>query len=304
MHKYQAKQDAEAPEKTNLEALAKLQAQSQEFLVHELQAENATLRAQALRYGTTLEKISQGVCFFDGEERLILCNRRYAEIYHLAPEDVKPGTSLREITERRLAAGTCPMNTEDYLRWCAEVNSGTDAKTWAAELKDGRTIHICHRPMPDGGWVATHEDITGAKDQRAVADERMSSLQTLIDFLPDYLWVKDTESRFVVANMALAIDSGLAKTSELIGLSDHDLHEPELAQVFFADEQKILRSGKPMIDKEELIVDSEGATKWVLSTKVPLHDEHDEVFGLVGIARDITERKKADALRNGQAQIL
>ncbi len=304
MHKYQAKQDAEAPEKINLEALAKLQAQSQEFLAHDLQAENATLRAQALRYETAIDKIPQGVCFFDGEQRLILCNRRYAEIYHLAPEDVRPGTSLREITERRLAVSTCIMTVvDDYLRWCAEVNSGTDAKIWTAELKDGRTIHICHQPMPDGGWVATHEDITGVKDQRAVANERMS-LQTLIDFVPDYLWVKDTESRFVIANKALTIDSGLAKTSELIGLSDHDLHEPELAQVFFADEQKILNSGKPMIDSEELVVDAMGNEKWLLSTKVPLHDEHNEVFGLVGIARDITERKKADALRSGQAQIL
>ena len=304
MHKYQAKLNAGASEKINLEALAKLQAQSLEFLAQDLQAENATLRAQALSYETALEKISQGVCVFDNDGRLILCNRRYAEIYRLAPEDLRPGTSLREITERRFAAGTCHMiAVDDYLRWCAQVNSGTDPKTWIAELKDGRTIHVCHQPMPDGGWVATHEDITGGKDQRAVANERMS-LQTLIDFVPDYLWVKDTESRFVVANKALTIDSGLTRTSELIGLSDHDLHEPELAQDFFAVEQKILNSGEPIIDREELVVDGMGNEKWLLSTKVPMRDEQNEVIGLVGIARDITGRKKAEALRDGQAQIL
>ena len=123
----------------------------QEFLAHDQQATIAELEAQVLRYETALEKISQGVCFFDGEQRLILCNRRYAEIYHLEPEDVKPGTTLRAITERRSAFGTCLMAVvDDYLRWCDEVNSGAPAKTWTVELKDGRTIHIC--PPAHARW--------------------------------------------------------------------------------------------------------------------------------------------------------
>jgi len=102
------------------------------------------------------------------------------------------------------------MATDDYLRWCASINSGVESKTWTAELEDGRTIHICHQPMPDGGWVATHEDITELKANRSVANERIS-LQALIDWVPDYLWVKDKESRFVVVNKALAADSGRAR---------------------------------------------------------------------------------------------
>lgn len=304
MGKYRVKQDASAPEKINLETLAKLRAESQEFLAQDRQVTITALEAQMLRYETALEKISQGICFFDKDQRLILCNSRYAEIYHLAPEDVKPGTTLRFITERRFALGTCLMSiVDDYLRWCAEVNSGSTAKTWTADLKDGRKIHICHQPMPDGGWVATHEDITELKRTRAVVHERIS-LQALIDFVPDYLWVKDTESRFLVANKALTIDNGRKSTSEVIGQSDFDFHSPEIASVFRADELEILRSGKPMIDKEEFVIEAAGITKWLLSTKVPLRDENNEIFGLVGIARDITERKRADTLRDGQAQIL
>ena len=304
MGKYRVKQAAGPPEKINLETLAKLHAEQQNFLARDQQATVAALESQMLRYETALEKISQGICFFDAGERLILCNRRYAEIYHLAPKDVKPGTTLRTITERRLALGTCLMSVaDDYLRWCAEVNSGSTAKTWTAELKDGRTIHICHQRMPDGGWVATHDDITQLKPKRAVVNE-LISLQALIDFVPDYLWVKDTESRFLVANKALTIDNGKARTSDVIGMSDFDFHAPEIAREFRADELEVLRSGKPMIDKEEYVIESAGITKWLLSTKVPLRDEHGEIFGLVGIARDITERKRADTLRDGQAQIL
>ncbi len=91
------------------------------------------------------------------------------------------------------------------------------------ELKDGRTIHIFHQPMPDGGWVATHEDITELKAKRAMANERIS-LQALIDWMPDSLWVKDAKSRFIIANKTTASENGLAGPEELMGKTDFDLH--------------------------------------------------------------------------------
>ena len=267
------------------------------------QAHDASSAAQALRYATAFENISQGVCFFDGEHRLILSNRRYAEIYRLAPEQTLPGVTLRDVAEARVAAGTCATSADDYLKLCAEINSGIDPSTWAAVLADGRTIRVCHQPMPDGGWVATHEDITELRRGRRLADERIS-MQALIDWVPDYLWVKDRESRFVVANKALAFDGGRAKTSDMIGLSDKDMHDPEAAQAFRAREEAILASGQPMVDEEEFVIDGRGDEKWVSSTKVPLRNDRNEIIGLVGISRDITARRRADALRDGQAQIL
>ncbi len=263
----------------------------------------ATVDAQALRYETFIENMSQGVCFFGGDGRLILCNRRYAEIYRLAPEQVRPGATLREILERRIAVGSCAMAVDDYLEMAATINSSAGPKIWTAELKDGRTIQIDHQPLPDGGWVSTHEDITELKATRAVANVRFS-LQTLIDWVPDYLWVKDADSRFIIANKAVAFDSGRTRTSDMIGLTDFDLHAPEAAREFRALEQEILRSGQPMVDREEFVIDGWGNGRWLSSTKVPLRNDQNEVFGLVGIARDITERKLADALRDGQAQIL
>ena len=303
MRKSSLKRDAEAPQRNSLETLAKLHADSRDFLERDQQATIAALQAQALRYETIIDKISQGVCFFDGEKRLILGNRRYAEIYKLKLEDIPPGTSLREISERRIRVGTCPMKLEDYLAWSKRVNSNPDAQNLTIELMDGRTIHIFHQPMPDGGWVATHEDITELKTKRAMANERIS-LQTLIDWVPEYLWVKDTQSRFVLVNKVIASDNGRVGPRDMLGLSDAEIHGPELARGFFECEQSLMRSGQPMIDREELILDAKGNEKWLLSTKVPLRDDKGEIFGLVGIARDITERKKADALRNGQAQIL
>ena len=135
-------------------------------------------------------------------------------------------------------------------------------------------------------------------DERA--DERFS-LQALIDSLPDNLWVKDVESRFVISNKITATRIGVAGATDLIGKTDLELLPPELAEKFFADEQRIVRTGQPLLDMEEY---AWGAQKWISTTKVPLRDHKNEIIGVMGISRDITERRQADALRDGQAKIL
>lgn len=298
-----SRKPADAREPASLATLAKLAAASNDTLERELRAAIATLEGQALRFETVVDNISQGICFFDANERLILSNRRYAEIYRIAPEELRPGTTLREIVDRRVVAGTAALDADTYLATARANNSGKASRLWTAKLADGRTIQIRNQPMPDGSWVATHEDITELTLNRQIVDERIS-LQALIDWVPDYLWVKDTESRFVVVNSALATDSGYDKTSDMIGLTDFDLHPPEVAEKFRQIEERVLRSGQPMIDAEEFVVDASGVVKWLSSTKVPLRNRQNEIFGLVGIAHDITARKQADVLRDGQAQIL
>ena len=157
--------------------------------------------------------------------------------------------------------------------------------------------------MPDGGWVATHEDVTELKAARAAANERLS-LQALIDWLPDNLWVKDVDSRFVIANQATATRIGVAGPADLIGKTDLELLPPEIAQKFFADEQEIVRSGQADDRHGGIRLRRSGDKTWISTTKVPLRNERGEIFGVAGISRDITERKLADALRDGQAQIL
>ena len=101
--------------------------------------------------------------------------------------------------------------------------------------------------MPDGGWVATHEDITEFKSERNSAHERIS-LQALIDWMPDSLWVKDAKSRFIIVNKITAAENNIARPADIIGKTDFDLFPPELAQHFFEIEQKIIQSGETMID--------------------------------------------------------
>ncbi len=203
----------------------------------------------------------------------------------------------------RRAIGTSSMDTEDYLNMCATINSSAQPRIWSATLEDGRTIRVHHQPMPDGGWVSTHDDITELEASRLVANERIS-LQALVDWVPDYLWVKDCNSRFVVVNKALAADNGRANTSDMIGLTDFDLHTEDVARGFHAVEQNLIRTGRPIVDREEVVTNAAGAKKWLLSTKVPLRNDAGDIIGLLGISRDITARKLADVLRDGQSELL
>ena len=287
-------------DQASIVALARAAAEAHETIAGAQDSVIETLQGEIRRYSLAIEHISEGVSFFDKNRRLILCNARYAEIYCLKPEDMRPGISLREVVELRVTAGTSPKETEEYLALHEKIDAGTAPNPWTAVLADGRRIEIRHNPLPGGGWISTHEDVTEAS--RTVANERIT-LQTLIDRVPDNLWVKDADSRFVITNEATARRMGKS-VDELIGKSDLELCDLELAQGFLADERRIIETGQPMIDKEEYIVDDNGQKTWILTTKIPLRNDEDKIIGVVGISRDISDRRRADILRDSQARIL
>ena len=289
---------------TNDSALAAPSGSSDQGIERRPDPESSDPRAQELLCRAALESISEGVCVFDSQERVILCNRRYGEIYGLSPEQVHPGVTLREVAEFRAAAGTLPVETDDglaYAAWCNAVISSAKPNNWTLALKNRRTIKVHKHPMPDGGWISTHEDITGLQDRGAAGNTRLS-LQTLIDWVPDNLWVKDNKSRFVIANKATALRLGFTDPEDLIGKSDLELCPPDIAQKYFDDERRVIETGQPMIDKQELA--ALDRRRSISTTKVPMRDDSNEIFGLIGVSRDITDRVQADALRDEHAAIL
>jgi len=177
--------------------------------------------------------------------------------------------------------------------------------TWAAKAPEANGLDALAELATESRHAVmdNREDVTDRNRTRAFANARMT-LQLLIDQVPDYLWIKDPESRFVVVNKALAAGSGFATTSDLVGRSDFDIHPPEAARVFRAREMEVLASGRSAAYLEEVVVTASGARQWLASTKAPLRDDNGEVVGLMGIARDITEHVLANELREGQAQIL
>jgi two-component system sensor histidine kinase/response regulator len=133
-------------------------------------------------------------------------------------------------------------------------------------------------------------------NERIRAEETLSEerkvLRALIDNVPDFMYVKDAESRFVVANASLAHSMGTKSPEELLHKTDFDFYPKELASAYYRDEQNVIRTKQPLFNREEQAFDAHGNKIWVLTTKVPLYDKNGQVTGIAGVGRDITHLKK------------
>ena len=128
-------------------------------------------------------------------------------------------------------------------------------------------------------------------------------LRTLIDNLPDGIYAKDTAGRKIMVNPADLKVLGCQTEAEAIGKSDFDLFPKDIAEKFWADDQKVIR-GEPVINREEMTVNDEGEKYWQLTSKLPLRDQDGKVVGLVGIGRNITGQKQAEeALRQSRDEL-
>ncbi len=209
------------------------------------------------------------------------------------------------------------MYPEEAERIVAEFKAIAEAQKPFERLentnqhKDGRLVVLETSGVPifdtNGdfmGYRGIDRDVTERKQaEEALAEER-NLLRTLIDNLPDYIFVKDTESQFIINNIAHMHILGAAAQEEVIGKTDFYFFPQELAAQYYADEQDVIRSGQPLINRVEFTIDREGRKQWLLTYKVPLRDSSGSIVGLVGVSRDITERKQAEeALQRETAKL-
>ncbi len=116
-----------------------------------------------------LDYMSQGLCMFDATGRVVLCNRQYLRMYQLSSDVVKPGCTLRELIEQRKRTGLFTGDPEQYCKEIIDSIANGKPSQWVVAASDGRTVHAINVPMPKGGWVSTHEDVT---EQRILQQQR------------------------------------------------------------------------------------------------------------------------------------
>ena len=180
------------------------------------------------------------------------------------------------------------------------TGKSTVGKLEEAILANGRAIWWLSTKMPwrdkDGNTIGTlgiSKDVTAIEEaEEALARERLL-LRTVIDNLPDGIYAKDAAGRKTMANPADLKVMGCKTEAEAIGKSDFDFFPKDIAEKFWADDQKVIQ-GQPVINREEFFMDKEGRRHWLLTSKLALRNQDGKITGLVGIGHDITKRKEVE----------
>jgi diguanylate cyclase (GGDEF)-like protein/PAS domain S-box-containing protein len=254
------------------------------------------LRRQNIRLDAALNNMSQGLNMFDLDGRLVLSNERYIEMYGLSRAAVRPGVTVRDLVDLRLAAGTFfKTDPDEYTRQLLTSIVERKPTRVARELADGRVITVVNQPMADGGWVVTHEDVTERWRAERQLEETRNFLDGVIENVPSAIVVKDARTfRYVLLNRAAERFYGIPR-SELIGKTAEDFFSPETAAQIAARDRHAVDSRRPFHLDEHPIEVKPNDRRIAVTTRLPILGEGGGPKYLLNVTQDVTEKKRAEA---------
>ena len=267
------------------------------------QGQKRQLHLQNDHFQAALNNMTQGLCMFDGAQRLIVCNRQYAEMHDLPAELLQPGTLLRKIVEHRIANGVyAGENPESYIQERFEWGQNPKNESTIHKLSDGRVISITRKPLADGGWVATHDDITARKQSEEALKTSEKHFRNLVEgSLQGVMIVKDWKLQF--ANQALANIFGYEDAEEVLALG-------EVGHIIAPEERRRIWGYKTARERDEFapeVFESRGLRKdgskiWV-EYRVRKVDWRGST-AMQAVVLNIDNRKKAEAQNTRLARIV
>ena len=260
----------------------------------ELGRSKQSLEHSNLLLNTALKNMAHGLSMYDRDQRLVVCNERYGEMYGLTPDETRPGTTLRSILEARVRVGNWPGSSPQYIEARLEEVKKREPYYVENVLLDGRIYAINHQPMSDGGWVATHIDITEQRRAEQELDETRKFLDSIIEHIPVSVVVKDAKTRkYLLVNRAFEAMLGIPR-SEMLNFTCFDIHRPDDAKNIDDADTESLQDADHVNYKEIEVNTPKRGSRMQSTRRIVIKTAHGQAKYIIAVIEDVTERKKAE----------
>ncbi len=241
----------------------------------------------------TMESTADGILVIGADGKIRLYNRKFLELWRIPENLIEEGSDSNLINSFHEQL----KDPVAFLRRLNMLYELPDETAWdILEFKDGRIFERYTQPQIVNGNIVgrvwSFSDITEQKKAEKAIEYERYLLHMLMDNIPDTIYFKDKDCKFIRINKAQVKALGALNEKEALGKSDFDFFDKESALKSFNDEMKIFKTGRPIINQEEKISRPGKPLKWYSATKVPIYDDFGNITGLVGISRDITNLKE------------
>jgi len=256
------------------------------------------LRQQNIRLDAALNNMSQGLCMFNADEEIVVFNRRFLEMYKLSPQVVRPGCKFRDLIQHRKEVGLLEGDPETFYRRIIDDIRQGETTTGHFRTTEGRIIQALNEPMPGGGWVTTHEDVTERRQAEEQIREQKRQLDTALNNMSQGLNMFDASGRLVVCNERYLSMYGLSPDIVKPGCTVEEMVQARITNgtFFTADPQRYIAELLDAMHKRQAASTTmelpDGRTIAVVSHPTP------DGSGWVVTHEDITERRRTEMERD------
>jgi diguanylate cyclase (GGDEF)-like protein/PAS domain S-box-containing protein len=251
------------------------------------------LAEQSTRLNAAVENMTQGLCMFDKNGGLVVCNEIYAKMYKLPAELVRPGSPYSDIVAHRLKIKLFKNDAPRQLLSLSQIFASQEM-TRIDEHADGRLVRITRRLLKTGGWVSTHDDITEQQRAARELDETKRFLDSIVENVPISVIVKDAKTlKYILVNRAFEAMHDMPR-SELLDRTAFDIFKHDDAVRINNNDIESIEAPDNIVVREQEVESPKRGTRVQATNRMVIRDSAGAAKYLIVVIDDVTERRKTD----------